>query len=90
VNVERILIALERRAVDVRNTAYAVSHNARRLVNGLGLRKPAAVIEIASQKSQNRLADREASARKYDEHPLTGLGEGVHLAAGVYLIEAGV
>jgi hypothetical protein len=48
------------------------------------------MIEVAPQKCEDRLADRQAATRKNDKNALTRVRERVHLPACVYLIKASI
>ncbi len=90
VNIEAEGVALEGGAIDIRNPADAVTHDAGGIVKRARLGQTLSGIEIVAQQGDDGLADGEAAAGKNDEDALAGLDKTIHLAANVDLVKTGV
>src|SRR6185436_7901325 len=90
VHVEHETVPLEGRAIDFRYPPHALPDDARRVIHRPGLGQPLPRVEVEAKERHDGLADRQAAARQDHEDPLPFLGEAVHLATDVHLIEAGV
>src|SRR5262249_37681511 len=90
VDVELEAVALERRAVHVRDAPDLFADDARGVVERRRLGEALALIEVPLQQRDHGLRAREAAAAEQDEDALAVLDEEMHLARNVDLIVAGV
>ncbi len=89
-HVEVVVVALERRAVNLGHLPHRLAHLARRLVQRIRLTQSLARIEAGPQQVDHRLGQRKTPAAQHHECPLTGLAEGMHLARDIQIVETRV
>ena len=64
VDVEAEVVPLERRAIDLGHPPHALADDAGGVIHRAGLRQALAGVEVEAQQRHDRLADRQAAARR--------------------------
>src|ERR1700738_5027989 len=87
-SVETEIVALESRAIQIRNAPHEIADDTGRRIKRIRLGQTLACVKTAAQQCDYGLGDRKASARQNYEYPLARLHEKVHLSTNIYLVIA--